>query len=481
MEGHSFKLRAIPGVDVHLVRSGKRVYPLARMSFRDLGLPQPILQALDDAGYVNPTDIQAQAIPPALEGRDVLGRAKTGTGKTAAFALPILTRMKALASWDPAAHAPEPEETGGSEDAPAAEESFAARSRRRRRGRRAPLHAHHPGPAADKRPVRALILTPTRELCVQNEESFRAYGKYLDLRFLAVYGGVRIDKQLKKLHSGVDVVIATPGRLLDHMNRHTIDLRAVEFLVLDEVDRMFDMGFIQDVRKIMAKIPEHRQTLLFSATLSSEVKRLAERAQHEAVIIEVGEEKKPTEMVTQYIFPVARDRKLDLLRAILENDGWEMVLVFCGTKDNAEFLTRRLEHAGIDAAELHSNKSQSERKQALEGFKSGEHRVLIATDIAARGLDIDGISHVVNFDVPRNAEDYIHRIGRTGRASATGDAITLVAFDEEEFMDRIEQHIGMKLERRRYKDFDHGIGRFGPPKQDMSRLRRGIRSKRRYV
>ena len=451
------------------------------MSFRDLGLPQPILQALDDAGYVNPTDIQAQAIPPALEGRDVLGRAKTGTGKTAAFALPILTRMKALASWDPAAHAPEPEEIAGGEEASAGESSFAERSRRRRRRKRAPLHAHHPGPPADKRPVRALILTPTRELCVQNEESFRAYGKYLDLRFLAVYGGVRIDKQLKKLHSGVDVVIATPGRLLDHMNRHTIDLRAVEFLVLDEVDRMFDMGFIQDVRKIMSKIPEHRQTLLFSATLSSEVKRLAERAQHDAVIIEVGEEKKPTEMVTQYIFPVARDRKLDLLRAILENDGWEMVLVFCGTKDNAEFLTRRLEHAGIDAAELHSNKSQSERKQALEGFKSGEHRVLIATDIAARGLDIDGISHVVNFDVPRNAEDYIHRIGRTGRASATGDAITLVAFDEEEFMDRIELHIGMKLERRRYKDFDHGIGRFGPPKTDTSRLRRGMRSKRRYV
>ena len=450
------------------------------MSFRDLGLPQPILQALDDAGYVNPTDIQAQAIPPALEGRDVLGRAKTGTGKTAAFAIPILIRMKALASWDPAAHAPEPEEAQGGDESPAAGgDTFAERSRRRRRRGRAPLHAHSPAPQSEKRLVRALILTPTRELCVQNEESFRAYGKYLDLRFLAVYGGVRIDRQLKKLHSGVDIVIATPGRLLDHMNRHTIDLRGVEFLVLDEVDRMFDMGFIQDVRKIMSKIPEQRQTLLFSATLSSEVKRLAERAQENAVIIEVGEEKTPTDMVTQYIFPVARDRKLDLLRTILEDEGWSMVLVFCGTKDNAEFLTRRLDHAGIDAAELHSNKTQSERKQALEGFKSGEHRVLIATDIAARGLDIDGISHVVNFDVPRNAEDYIHRIGRTGRAAATGDAVTLVAFDEEEFMDRIEQHIGVKLERRRYKDFDHGIGRFGPPRQDSSRLRRGARSKRK--
>jgi ATP-dependent RNA helicase RhlE len=456
------------------------------MSFKDLDLPQPILQALDDAGYVNPTEIQALAIPPALEGRDVLGRAKTGTGKTAAFAIPILTRLKALASWDPAAHPAEPEESQGDEEPSTTGEgeSFAARSQRRRRRGRAPLHSQRPGgnaPTTEKRLVRALVLTPTRELCVQNEESFRAYGKYLDLRFLAVYGGVRIDKQLKKLHTGVDIVIATPGRLLDHMNRHTIDLRAVEYLVLDEVDRMFDMGFIQDVRKIMSKIPEHRQTLLFSATLSSEVKRLAERAQKDAVIIEIGEEKKPTDMVTQYIFPVARDRKLDLLRTILEDEGWSMVLVFCGTKDNAEFLTRRLEHVGIDAAELHSNKTQAERKQALEGFKSGEHRVLIATDIAARGLDIDGISHVVNFDVPRNAEDYIHRIGRTGRADATGDAVTLVAFDEEEFMDRIELHIGGKIERRRYKDFDHGVGRFGPPKTDMSRLRRGIRSKRRYV
>jgi ATP-dependent RNA helicase RhlE len=456
------------------------------MSFRDLDLPQPILQALDDAGYVNPTDIQAQAIPPALEGRDVLGRAKTGTGKTAAFAIPILTRLKALASWDPAAHPAEAAESQTDDEQPStsSDESFAARSRRRRRHGRAPLHAQRPAAqAAEKRPVRALVLTPTRELCVQNEESFRAYGKYLDLRFLAVYGGVRIDKQLKKLHSGVDIVIATPGRLLDHMNRHTIDLRAVEFFVLDEVDRMFDMGFIQDVRKIMSKIPENRQTLLFSATLSSEVKRLAERAQKNAVIIEVGEQKTPTDMVTQYIFPVARDRKLDLLRSILEDEGWSMVLVFCGTKDNAEFLTRRLQHVGIDAAELHSNKSQSERKQALEGFKSGEHRVLIATDIAARGLDIDGISHVLNFDVPRNAEDYIHRIGRTGRAAATGDAVTLVAFDEEEFMDRIEQHIGTKLERRHYKDFDHGVGRFGPPKQGASTLRRGGRksAKRKYV
>jgi ATP-dependent RNA helicase RhlE len=423
------------------------------MSFQMLNLPDAIQRALDDAGYQTPTPIQAQAIPPALAGRDIIGRAATGTGKTAAFAIPILVHM----GHQPGAH----------DDAEPL---------------RKPHHPGRKGASAPKRPVRALVLTPTRELCVQNEEAFTAYGKYLNMRVLAIYGGVPIDRQLKKLKDGVDIVIATPGRLLDHIGRHTIDLRNVDYFVLDEVDRMFDMGFIQDVRRIIAKIPEDRQTLLFSATLSSEVRRLAERVQHDAVLVEVGEEKKPTDTVTQYVFPVPRDRKMELLRTILENELWDMVLVFCGTKDNAEFLTRSLSHNGIDAAELHSNLSQRERRDALDGFKNGEHRVLIATDIAARGLDIDGISHVVNFDVPRNAEDYIHRIGRTGRAAATGDAVTLVAFDEEEFLDRIEQHIGNKLERRRYKDFDHGVGHFDASKADTSRLHRGSRrSKRRYV
>ncbi|HEU4366144.1 MAG TPA: DEAD/DEAH box helicase [Candidatus Krumholzibacteria bacterium] len=418
-----------------------------------LNLPDPILRALDDAGYETPTEIQAQAIPPALEGRDIMGRAATGTGKTAAFAIPILIGLTRPDTAEP-----------GTES-------------------RAPHHPQRKGAHAPARVVRALVLTPTRELCVQNEESFKAYGKYLDLRALAVYGGVPIDRQIKKLRAGIDIVIATPGRLLDHIGRHTIDLRHVEYFVLDEVDRMFDMGFIQDVRKIIAKIPEERQTLLFSATMSSEVRRLAERVQSEAVLVEVGEQRKPTDTVTQYMFPVPRDRKPELLRLMLESEGWDMVLVFCGTKDNAEFLARRLAHHGIDAAELHSNLSQKERRDALEGFKNGEHRVLIATDIAARGLDIDGISHVVNFDVPRNAEDYIHRIGRTGRAEATGDAVTFVAFDEEEFLDRIEQHIGNKLERRRYKDFDHGVGRFTPSRAEASRMHRGTRrsSKRRYV
>jgi ATP-dependent RNA helicase RhlE len=431
------------------------------MSFKSMNLPEPILKALDDSGYETPTDIQARAIPPALEGRDIIGRAATGTGKTAAFAIPILIALS---------------RNGGEREAPRAQEGEPA-------SRTPPHHPQRKGSSSPARVIRALVLTPTRELAVQNEEAFRTYGRYLDLRALAVYGGIRFDRQLTKLRSGVDIVIATPGRLLDHIGRHTIDLRHVEYFVLDEVDRMFDMGFIQDVRKIIAKIPERRQTLLFSATVSSEVRRLAERVQSDAILIEVGEERRPTDTVTQYVFPVPRDRKLDLLRKILEAQEWEVVLVFCATKDAAEFVTRRLVHHGIDAAELHSNLSQSERRQALEGFKSGEHRVLIATDIAARGLDIDGISHVVNFDVPRNAEDYIHRIGRTGRAEATGDAVTFVAFDEEEYLDRIEQHIGAKIERRRYLDFDHGVGRFGPPKTDSSaRLRRGRKSaKRRYV
>jgi ATP-dependent RNA helicase RhlE len=423
------------------------------MKFEELNLPDMIMRALADVGYETPTEIQAQAIPPALEGRDILGRAATGTGKTAAFAIPILIGMTQSQSDESANNG------------------------------RAPHHPQRKGGNAPARVVRALVLTPTRELCVQNEEAFQAYGKYAGLRELAIYGGVPIDRQIKKLHAGIDVVIATPGRLLDHIGRHTIDLRHVEYFVLDEVDRMFDMGFIQDVRKIIAKIPRERQTLLFSATMSSVVRRLAERVQSDAVLVEVGDVRKPTDTVTQYVFPVPRDRKMELLRIMLENEGWDMVLVFCGTKGNAEFLTRRLAHHGMDAAELHSNLSQKERRDALEGFKNGEHRVLIATDIAARGLDIDGISHVVNFDVPRNAEDYIHRIGRTGRAEATGDAVTFVSFDEEEFLDRIEQHIGNKLERRRYKDFDHGVGRFTPSRAEASRMHRGSRrsSKRRYV
>jgi len=418
------------------------------MPFDHLGLSDNVLRAVDAAGYTEPTPIQEQGIPPAIQGRDVIGRAQTGTGKTAAFALPILTRFET--------HRPQ-----AREDVPPGG----------KRALRSDRPHHH---------VRALVLTPTRELALQNEEAFKEYGRYVGTDTLTVYGGVRIDKQIRKLQHGVEVVIATPGRLLDHMRRRTIDLSHVEVLVLDEVDRMFDMGFIKDVREIVRAIPRDRQTLLFSATLSSQVKRLAESIQKDPVVIEVGEQTNPVETVTQHVYPTQRDRKIDLLRRIVVEEEMDMVLVFCGTKDGADFVARRLRHVGVDAAELHSNLSQSERQQALDGFKHGEHLVLVATDIAARGLDIQGISHVVNYDVPRYAEDYIHRIGRTGRADATGDAITLVAYEEEEYLKKIEEFIGIKFERKKYGDFDHGVVKLDKA-PDGIKLRGRRRGPRKYV
>lgn len=407
------------------------------MSFHELGLSEKVLKGVEAAGYKTPTEIQMLAIPPAVEGRDVTGRAQTGTGKTAAFALPILSRLERT-------------------PAPASEEGHGEGRKRPRK----PLH-----------PVRALVITPTRELALQIEEAFKEYGQFLGARTLTVYGGVRIDRQINRLRAGVDVVIATPGRLLDHMGRGSIDLSRVEVFVLDEVDRMFDMGFIKDVRRIVAAIPVERQTLLFSATISSQVKLFAQRLQTDSVLIEIGDQTNPVETVTQHVYPTARDRKLELLRTILENENMEMVLVFCGRKDHADFVTRRLQYYGIDAMQLHSNLAQRERQQALDGFKSGEHRVLVATDIAARGIDVEGISHVVNYDVPRFAEDYIHRIGRTGRAEAKGDAITFVGYEEEEYLRKIEEFIGQKFERKRYEDFDHGVIKLAPAKVTMRRRR----------
>ncbi len=426
------------------------------MSFTSLGLIDRILQGVAEAGYEKPTEIQRLAIPPALEGRDVLGRAQTGTGKTAAFALPILQRLITT----PAA---------------AAEAEHAAHEARRRGRHR---------PAGPPRFVRALVVTPTRELALQIEEAFKTYASHLDVRTLTVYGGVRIDKQIRRLDAGVDVVIATPGRLLDHVRRRTIDLRNVEIFVLDEVDRMFDMGFIQDVREIVRQLPRKRQTLLFSATVPDAVKRLARSIQKDVVLVEVGDQHNPVETVTQHVYPTQRDRKLELVRRIIAEEDLDQALIFCGTRDAAHFVAARLRFSGIDAVELHSNLSQKDRQKALEGFRRGEHRVLVATDVAARGLDIEGISHVINYDVPRYPEDYIHRIGRTGRAESTGDAITLVGYEEEEFLRRIEEFIGRKFERKRYRDFDHGI-----VKMDDSRPSRGRRSmvrgrrsgKRRYV
>jgi ATP-dependent RNA helicase RhlE len=409
------------------------------MPFASLGLIDRITRALREVGYEIPTEIQERAIPPALEGRDVIGRAKTGTGKTAAFALPILQRLELNAPPPDIEH-----------------------------------RKHFPQP---RRPVRALILTPTRELALQIDQAFGEYGPYVDVHTMTVYGGVRIDRQLRKLQTGVDVVVATPGRLLDHMGRKSVDLSHVEIFVLDEADRMFDMGFIDDVREIVRAIPRRRQTLLFSATMAPRIKHLAEQIQTDPVVIEVGEQRNPIESVTQHVYPTQRDRKLDLLKTILEDEKMDMVLVFTCTKDGADFVVKRLQHDGFSAMQIHSNLRQSERQEAMEGFRNGKYRVLVATDIAARGIDIDGISHVVNYDVPRYAEDYIHRIGRTGRADATGDAITFVGYEEEEFLAKIEDFIGIKFERKSHPGFDHGVVKIIRPKGTT--LRRRIGSSRR--
>jgi ATP-dependent RNA helicase RhlE len=367
------------------------------MPFTKMGLSELLLRGIQASGYKTPTEIQSQAIPAALSGRDINGCAKTGTGKTAAFVLPILNRL---------------------------------------------LQA----PNGKKRVIKSLILTPTRELAVQIERSIRTYGKFTSMRALAVYGGVSMNKQLDTLRQGVDIVVATPGRLMDHMRRHTIDLRSVEVLVLDEADRMFDMGFIADVQK-------QRQTMLFSATIPLEVQRLAASIQQSPLMIEIGEQNNPVDTITQCVHPVGKDQKLDLLVHMLQNKPMDSVLVFSRTKHGADKIHRKLERAGIESVAIHSGRSQSQRQRALDGFRNGEYQVMVATDIAARGIDVRGISHVVNFDVPAYAEDYIHRIGRTGRATASGDAITLVSPDERDQLSRIERFIGSKIKLEEYEGF----------------------------
>jgi ATP-dependent RNA helicase RhlE len=374
------------------------------MHFTKLGLSDPLLRGVRASGYTTPTEIQRQAIPVVLQGEDVIGCAQTGTGKTAAFVLPILQRLE---------------------------------------GAR----------LAGKPIVKSLILTPTRELAVQIEHSIRTYGRFLSVRTVCLYGGVEIRKQLQTLRRGVEIVVATPGRLLDHLRRRTVDFRAVEVFVLDEADRMFDMGFIDDVRKIIATLPAQRQTLLFSATIPPEVRQLAASVQKDPKMIQVGEQQHPIDTITQHVHAVLRQQKMELLVHMLQNRSMDSVLVFSRTKYGADKIHRKLEQAGIVSVALHSGRSQAQRQRALDGFKRGEYQVLVATDIAARGIDVHGISHVVNFDVPAYARDYIHRIGRTGRAAATGDAITLVAPDECEQLRKIERFIGCKLELEEYEGF----------------------------
>ncbi len=389
------------------------------MGFTTFGLSDNVMKGIQAAGYTVPTPIQSLAIKPALEGRDIIGSAQTGTGKTAAFVLPMLHRLDL----------PKPATTLPDQIVRAGVSSRAA---------------HH---------VRALVITPTRELAQQVHDAVTTYGRFLRLRPVSIYGGVSMEGQLKLLRRGADIVIATPGRLLDHVNRRTIDLSKIEILILDEADRMLDMGFINDVRKIIGAVPKERQTMLFSATLSDEIQKLASSILINPHMVEAGERRNPAETITQHFYSATPHSKMDLLLHAIESEKMESVLVFSRTKHGADKICRRLDRQGVRAIAIHSNRTQSQRQRALDGFKKGHFRVLVATDIAARGIDVDGISHVINFDIPQYAEDYIHRIGRTGRAGAVGDAVTFVTREDNQHLKNIERFVGKRYPVKSYPGF----------------------------
>src|SRR5215213_137287 len=371
------------------------------MSFNKFGLSPEVVRGTQAMGFTDPTPIQHRAFPIVLAGKDLIGTAQTGTGKTAAFALPILTNL--------AQH-----------------------------GR-----------------FRCLVLEPTRELAAQVETAFRDYGRFTDLRVSLVHGGVGYGKQREEAAAGADVVCATPGRLLDLLEQGAMNLRSVNILVLDEVDRMLDMGFLPDVRRIVEQISTDRQTLLFSATLPPEIERLAAWVLRDPQVIEIGARRSPAETVTHAVYPVAAEQKFDLLMALLERTNFDSVLIFCRTKVNADRVAHALKQEKHAVAVLHSNRTQRERIEALEGFKSGKYEIMVATDIAARGIDIAGISHVINYDVPEHSEDYVHRIGRTGRAQKVGDAFTLMNGEELGSLQAIERFIGTKIPRLKLEGFDY--------------------------
>ena len=370
------------------------------MSFSTFGLSDEIIRAVTERGYAVPTPIQLQAIPAVLAGGDLLAGAQTGTGKTAGFTLPILHRLS--------------------------DKSVK-------------------GPSSGRPPIRALILVPTRELAAQVEESVRDYGKYLKLSSMIMIVDVNINPQITRLKSRVDILVATPGRLLDHVQQKTLSLSQVEILVLDEADRMLDMGFIRDIKKILALLPKQRQNLLFSATFSDEIQALADNLLNKPVMIEVARRNAIADKVTHVVHPVDRERKKELLAHLIKQHRWSQVLVFTRTKHGANKLAEFLQANGIPALAIHGNKSQSARTQALAKFKAGDLQVLVATDIAARGIDISELPHVVNFELPNVAEDYVHRIGRTGRAGAEGDAVSLVCVDENKLLTAIEKLIKREL------------------------------------
>jgi ATP-dependent RNA helicase RhlE len=376
------------------------------MLFSQLNLSAPILKAIEDEGYTNPTPVQEKAIPPILEGRDMLAGAQTGTGKTAGFTLPILE----LLSKKP----------------------------------------HSKG----KPLLRVLILTPTRELAAQVGESVKTYGKYLPFKSAVIFGGVGIQPQIQTLRAGIDILVATPGRLLDHVSQGTIDLKHIDTFVLDEADRMLDMGFIKDIRRVISILPAKRQNLLFSATYSDDIKKLCESILKNPAIVEVARRNTSSELVKQRVILVDCKRKTALLGKLINENKWEQVLVFTRTKHHANKVSEYLVKIGISSAAIHGNKSQSARTKALSDFKNGSIKVLAATDIAARGLDIDQLPHVVNLELPNIAEDYVHRIGRTGRAGNAGEAISLVCVDEHEYLRGIEKLINKKFEREIIEGFE---------------------------
>jgi ATP-dependent RNA helicase RhlE len=398
--------------------------------FQQLGLAGPILQAVKEAGYTEPTPIQSAAIPVVLQRQDLMGIAQTGTGKTAAFVLPLLSLI--------AAHPPQ-----------------------------------HRG-------VRALIMVPTRELVVQVEENIRIYARHMPLRVATIFGGVSERPQIRALQQGADLVVATPGRLLDVIRGREVSLRHLEFLVLDEADRMLDMGFIHPIRQIVRLLPRERLTLLFSATLSREIEQLSREFMHHPKMVEIGRRSNPAETVTQALYEVSHHAKMALLSHLLKSEELRTVLVFSRTKHGADRIARRLEKERIPVATLHANRSQNQRLRALQDFKSGRVRVLVATDIAARGIDVEGISHVINYDFPRHPEDYVHRIGRTGRAQAVGEAVSFLAPDDHAHLRTLERFLHRGILRRKVEGFTEPANTAAPrdpsaPPQAPYRPRRDTR------
>jgi ATP-dependent RNA helicase RhlE len=401
------------------------------MSFRSLELAPQILKAVQEAGYTEPTPIQLAAVPEVMAGHDVIGIAQTGTGKTAAFVWPILTRLAAEKSHD--------------------------------------------------RGMRALIVAPTRELVVQIEENIRVYARYLPLRMATIFGGVSERPQIAALRSGVDIVVATPGRLIDLMGQRQTNFSSIQFLVLDEADRMLDMGFLPPIRQIVRALPRQRQTLMFSASLSHEIEKLTHEFQKSPRTVEIGRRANPAETVAQFVYEVRPHLKAALLLHLLADPQFDTVLVFTRTKRGADRIARKLEAAGIKTGTIHSNRSQNQRLRALTDFKSGAVRVLVATDIAARGIDVDGISHVVNYDFPMHEEDYVHRIGRTGRAHAVGDAISFITPEDQSQLRSLERFIGRGIVRKKAEGFDYNAaapegehrrrGETRPPRQPKAEPR----------